>query len=44
MLFYVLIDAEGKVFYTHSGIDDDEGLEYAISSPGPEFKASLYEL
>jgi thiol-disulfide isomerase/thioredoxin len=39
--FYVLIDAEGKILYAHTGADDEQGLEDAIKNLGPEFKASL---
>ena len=39
--FYVLIDADGKIVYAHSGIDNEQGLENAIKSLGPKFKASL---
>lgn len=39
--FYVLVDAEGKIIYAYSGDDDEQGLEDAIKSLGPEFKASL---
>lgn len=39
--FYVLVDAEGKILYAHTGADDEQGLEDAIKNLGPEFKASL---
>jgi thiol-disulfide isomerase/thioredoxin len=39
--FNVLVDAEGKILYAHTGIDDEQGLEDAIRNLGPEFKASL---
>jgi thiol-disulfide isomerase/thioredoxin len=39
--FNVLIDADGKIVYAHSGIDNEQGLENAIKSLGPKFKASL---
>jgi thiol-disulfide isomerase/thioredoxin len=39
----VLIDADGKVFYFHSGADDDTGLIAAIGKLGPAFAAAMDE-
>jgi outer membrane lipoprotein-sorting protein len=39
--FLVLIDADGKIAYAHSGDDDDEGLITAIKKLGSAFDAAL---
>ena len=39
--FLVLIDADGKIAYAHSGNDDDKGLIAAIKKLGPAFDVAL---